>query len=108
MEFVRKVVETGLGAMDVMVLAGNAHDASRNRLGYRNPSKPPFWRTTLGVETLAIGGSYQEQPMLRSEVSSNSLQRLLTRSGLEANRWFESMEPWQPPGPRRFYPGRTL
>lgn len=46
--------------------------------------------------------------MLRSEVSSNSLQRLLTRGGLEATRWFDSMEPWRPPGPRRFYPGRTL
>lgn len=43
-----------------------------------------------------------------SEVSRNSLQGLLTVCSSEANRWFESMEPWRPPGPRRFYPGRTL
>lgn len=46
--------------------------------------------------------------MLHTKVHRESLQKLLTRSASEANRWFESMEPWRPPGPRRFYPGRTL
>ncbi len=36
------------------------------------------------------------------------LQRLLTQCVTESNRWFALMEPWQPPGPRRIYPSKTL
>ncbi len=41
-------------------------------------------------------------------MNRNRLPALLRRAGSEANLWFESMEPWRAPGPRRFYPGRTL
>jgi hypothetical protein len=36
------------------------------------------------------------------------LDRLLTQCVTESDRWFASMEPWQPPGPRRTYPSKTL
>jgi hypothetical protein len=39
---------------------------------------------------------------------AGELQVLLTRSASEVDRWFESMEPWQSPGPRSLYPGKTL
>jgi hypothetical protein len=34
--------------------------------------------------------------------------RVIRKAETEATRWFSSMEPWRPPGPRRFYPARTL
>jgi hypothetical protein len=43
-----------------------------------------------------------------SQTRRGSLDGLLARSATEATSWFNLMEPWQPPGPRRFYPGRTL
>lgn len=43
-----------------------------------------------------------------SQARRGSFDGLLARSAREATAWFESMEPWQAPGPRRFYPGRTL
>ncbi len=45
--------------------------------------------------------------MLRN-MNGKSLKWLLTQSPKEATYWFESMEPWRPPGPRSVYPGRTL
>jgi hypothetical protein len=36
------------------------------------------------------------------------LARLLDRCVTDSDRWFASMEPWQPPGPRRIYPSKTL
>jgi hypothetical protein len=43
-----------------------------------------------------------------SEGLEGRLDRLLTQCVTESDRWFASMEPWLPPGPRRTYPSKTL
>jgi len=46
--------------------------------------------------------------MNRFEAIERALERLLSSCSSGARAWFETMEPFESPGPRRLYPARTL